>query len=112
MFNRQINRKYRKLLKTLLTSECGSEVLTGIRQLHNLQINRCLNNFSQKKRNSSFDVNTILFKNPIYRKVMKELIIADTEMDPSTWEQRLNYWEPLFFKFNETLSSDNPMDSY
>lgn len=112
MFNRQVNRKYRQLLKTLLTSDCGSEILTGIRQLNNWQINRCLSNFSQKRTNSSFDVNSILFKNPTYRKVMKELILNDTERNSEHWEQRLTYWEPLFFKFNETLSSDSAFDYY
>jgi hypothetical protein len=103
VFNRQINKNYRKLLKTLLTSSTKSEILTGIRQLQTIQINRCLKNFTQTRPNSRFDVNTILFKNPFYREVMRDLILADLNPPQELWEQRLHYWEPLFYQFEDRL---------
>lgn len=107
MFTKQVNKKYRRLLKTLINSQTKSEILTGIRELHTLQINRCLKNFTQKRRNSNFDVNTLLFKNPFYREVMKEIILKDIHPSKESWEQRLTYWEPLFFQHNDCLVDQN-----
>jgi hypothetical protein len=106
---KKINKKYFKLLKTLKFSCSTSEINEGIKKLNHIHWQRYEKNFKNGKPNSRFDVNLILFKNPMYRKVVKSLLLSETNKNDQYWNNRLEYWEPLFAKFNDFISNEEEL---
>lgn len=102
-FSKQLNSKYSQTLRTLKNATTVCEVIRGIRELEVIQFKRYQKNFELGRPNSRFDINTILFKNPLYREVIKQLVENEPTKCSQYWNLRLDYWEPLFAQYGVIL---------
>ena len=107
LFFNNFNKKYSEILHTLKNSNCHREIAFLEIKLFEIQSNRMSRNFKKNKDTPKFNTLEILLKNPTYLAYKKQWVI-DQSLNIDFWDARLNYWEPLFKKFNSPLIEDAP----
>ena len=107
LFFNNFNKKYSIILRTLKTTQCLREIYYLETQLVEIQSNRMSRNFKKNKAAPKFNTLEILLKNPYYLAYKKQWVIEQS-INIDFWDARINYWEPLFKKFNSPLIEDTP----